>query len=356
MYEPPLLNLYEDSLLRNGDPKSFTTTLTPGSVGAPAFPNGVSTTGAAVPKQAIVAIAADYKTQWSLLSNIQIERALTDDLSVSLGYINSINRNMPILIDTNLTATSATLGDGRPIYSATRPNAAFNAIDVVESVGEGAYNALTVTLNKRMRKGWQMQANYTLAKSTDNAPLPAYVLASNDDRHSDPSNLDRDKGVAPFNQTHTFALSTVIQPKVDGPMAAILNNNQLGVIVQANSGLPFSIRTNRDLNGDGNAANDRPLGIDRNTGRFGSVVTVDARYVRFINFGKRRLELFGEGKNIFNRLSVSAANRVVATDALGNPTVAIPTTFIACGTPAITPCSTAGYDQRSLQIGAKISF
>ena len=356
MYEPPLLNLYEDALLRNGDPKSFTTSVAGTVAGAPAFPALVASGTA--PKQAIVAIAADYKTQWAVLSNIQIEHGLTDDIGVSLGYINSVGRNLPVLIDSNLTAGGTSLADGRPIYSSVRPNAQFNAIDVTRSIGRGSYNAVTATFNKRMRNGWQMQANYTLAKSEDNGPLPSYVLATGDDRVSDPSNLDREKGVAPFNQTHTFALSTLLQPKVSGNGfgAKIANNNQLGIIVQANSGLPFNIRTNRDLNGDGNASNDRPLNIGRNTGRLGRVVYVDARYVRFVNLGKRRLEIFGEGKNLFNHLNISGVNRVVATDALGNPTTAIPSTIIACGNPAITPCSTSGYDQRSLQIGAKISF
>ena len=128
------------------------------------------------------------------------------------------------------------------------------------------------------------------------------------------------------------------------------------MIVQANSGLPFNVRTNRDLNGDGNAANDRPLGVTRNSWRLGTVFNVDARYSRFIRFGKRRFELFGEAKNLFNRLSISGANRIVATDAVGNPTTPLPTKLVACGTPAITPCSTGGYDQRSLQLGAKLWF
>ena len=354
MYEPPQLNMYEDAILRNGDPKSYTFTGGPTVTGAPAFPATIS--AASAPKQGIAAVALDFKTQWALLSNIQIERALTEDISASLGYINSIGRNMPLVIDTNLTPTTATLGDGRPVYSSTRPNSQFNAIDVAQSIGEGTYNALTVTMQKRMRHGWQMQANYTLAKSTDNAPFPGYVLATGDDRISDPSSISRDKGVAPFNQTHTFALSTLLQPKIEGSLAPLINNNQLGIIIQANSGLPFNIRTNRDLNNDGNAANDRPLGIGRNTGRLGRVFNVDARYVRFINFGKRRLEIFGEAKNVFNNESVSGVNRVVATDALGNPTTAIPSTIILCGSPAITPCATSAYDQRSMQIGAKISF
>jgi hypothetical protein len=356
MYEPPLLNLYEDAILRNGDPKSLTFTGGPTVAGAPAFPNLIAS--AAPPKQAIIAISPDYKTQWAVLSNIQLERALTDDIAMSVGYINSIGRNMPVLTNTNLNESGATLADGRPIYSSTRPNGNFNAIDVVQSIGEGSYNALTVTMNKRMRNGWQMQANYTIAKSEDNGPLPGYVLASGDDRRSDPSNLDHDKGLAPFNQTHTFALSTLLQPKVsgDGIGAKLINNNQLGLILQANSGLPFNIRTNRDLNGDGLATNDRPIGIGRNTGKLGSSVTLDGRYVRFFNFGKRRLEIFGEGKNLLNRLSISGVNRIVATDAAGNPVTAIPSTIIRCGSPAITPCANATYDARSLQIGAKITF
>ena len=356
MYETPQLNTYEDAILRNGDPKSYTFTGGPAVAGAPAFPATIS--AASAPKQGVAAIAADFNTQWSVLSNVQIERALNDDLSMSFGYINSVNRNMPVVLDANLTTTTSSLGDGRPIYSSTRPNSSFNAIDVVQSIGRGAYNALTVTLNKRMRKGWQMQANYTLAKSTDNAPFPSYVLATGDDRISDPSSIDRDKGVAPFNQTHTFVLSSLLQPKIqgDGIGAMLVNNNQLGFIIQANSGLPFNIRTNRDLNNDGNAANDRPLGIGRNAGRFGKVINVDARYVRFVNVGKRRLELFAEAKNLFNKLNISGVNRVVATDVLGNPTTAIPSTIIQCGSPAITPCATSAYDQRSVQIGAKISF
>ena len=49
------------------------------------------------------------------------------------------------------------------------------------------------------------QATYTLARGVDNAPLTGtYVVGSSDDRVSDPTNLDRDKGVTPFNQTHTL--------------------------------------------------------------------------------------------------------------------------------------------------------
>ena len=355
MYEPPLINFYEDAIQRNGDPRTLTATLNPTSLGSPAFPATLSDLppGFTRPLQSIVAMDPDFSTQYTILSNVQLERALTNDFSVSVGYVNSLGRNMPVLVDTNLVPTGQTLADGRPIFStavtsATRVDQNFNHVDTFQSVGRGTYNALTVTVNKRMSHGFQAQASYTLAKGEDTSPLTGtYVVGSGDDRLSDPTNVDRDKGVAPFNQTHTFVFSGLLAPKVSGSGVgpALLNNNQLGFILQANSGLPFNIRANRDLNLDG-VQNDRPLGIDRNTGRLGRVFNVDARYVRFIPIGTHlRSELFVEAKNIFNTQNVASVNRVVAVDAAGNATVPLDSL------PQLT-----GYLQRNVQAGLKLVF
>ena len=356
MYEPPLLNLYEDAILRNGDPRSFTATLNPTSAGAPAFPSTLADLppGFALPRQSPAMVAADFESQWALMTNVQVERALTRDLSVSLGYVNSTGRDMPVLIDTNLIATGRTLADGRPIYSTavdaqTRVNPVFNHTDTLVSTGKGSYNAFTAMLNKRMSHGIQMQASYTWAKGEDNAPLTGtYVVGSGDDRLSDPSNQDRDKGLVPFNQTHTFVMSTLLAPTVSGSSigAKLANNNQLGLILQWNSGLPFNIRSNLDLNQDG-VTNDRPLNIERNAGSFGRVLNVDARYIRFIPMTSRvRIEPFVEAKNIFNTQNISAVNRVVTTDAAGNLAAPLPNPFVG----------TTGYQQRQVQLGLKVTF
>ncbi|MBP8273876.1 MAG: hypothetical protein KAY59_05560, partial [Acidobacteria bacterium] len=214
------------------------------------------------------------------------------------------------------------------------------------------YNAATFTLTKRMTHGWQGQFTYTLARGTDTSPLTGtYVVASGDDRMSDPSNLSRDKGLSPFNQTHTLVASTVFAPTVsgNGVVAMLLNHNQLGVIVQANSGLPFNVRSNQDLNKDG-VTNDRPLNIERNTGRLGNVLNADVRYSRFIPIRTgQKIELFFEAKNLFNKLNIAGVNRVVTTDALGVPTTAVPT-------PAVGFAGTSAYDQRIMQLGVKFVF
>jgi Carboxypeptidase regulatory-like domain/TonB dependent receptor len=361
MYEPPLLDFYDNAILNNGDPANFTVSVSGTSAGAPPFPASLADLPPTfvLPRQSITAVDPDFRSQSAWLSNVQVERALRGDLAVSVGYVNSIGRNLPVLIDTNLIPTGNTLPDGRPIYStqvnaATRVDPTFDHINVFESIGESSYHAFTATMTKRMTDGWQAQATYTLARGVDNAPLTGtYVVGSNDDRVSDVSNLDRDKGLTPFNQTHTFSISTVIAPEVSGatPGAAIWNNNQFGIILQANSGLPFNIRSTVDLNGDG-VLNDRPNNLERNAGRLGRVLNFDLRYSRFVPVRTgQRIELFFEAKNLFNTENIAGVNRVITTDALGNVTGSIP--LDASDYP---PGGKTGYDQRLIQLGLKFAF
>ena len=359
MFEPPLIDFYDNSILANGDPLRFNANAqgcgTPApctpAVGSPAFPTSLAALppGFTLPKQSITAVDTNFKTQSAWLTNVQLERALSTEVSISAGYVNAVGRNLPVLMDVNLLPSGQTLADGRPIFSATRANPTFDHINVFKSIGESNYNAFVLTLARRMRNGWQAQATYTGARGTDNAPLTGtYVVGSQDDRVSDPTNLNRDKGVTPFNQTHTLAVSGVLAPQVSGGgmRAMVLNNNQVGIILQANSGLPFNIRSNLDLNADGNSA-DRPLNIERNSGRLGNVINLDLRYSRFIPVrGETRGEVFFEAKNLFNRQNVAGVNRVVTTDAAGNPLAAIPNPFLG----------NAGYDQRIVQVGFKVIF
>jgi hypothetical protein len=356
MYEPPLLDFYDNAILNNGDPRAYTVQLSGTSTDAPAFPASLANTpvGFTLPRQSITAVDTTFETQSAWLTNVQIERAISADMSAAVGYVNSIGRHLPVLIDVNLIPTGSTLGDGRPIFAtdvnaSTRVDPTFDHVNVVRSIGEASYHAFTATFTKRMIRGWQAQATYTLARGEDSAPLTGtYVVGSGDDRASDPTDLERDRGVTPFHQTHTFALSTVIAPSLGGTglLTALANDNQLGIILQANSGLPFNIRANTDLNRDG-VTNDRPNGIERNAGRLGRVVNLDLRYSRFVPLHEaRRVELFFEAKNLFNVENVSAVNRIVTTTALGELSAPLPAPF--------PPQS--GYDQRQMQLGLKLVF
>ena len=154
---------------------------------------------------------------------------------------------------------------------------------------------------------------------------------------------------------HNFAGTIIFSPSVHAGspiLNAIANHNQVAALLQFNSGLPFNVRASRDLNLDGDATDDRPLFVGRNSMYLPARYNVDLRYSRFVPINDRRkLELFFEAKNLFNRLNLAGVNRVVTTDLLGNP--ASP---IVLDGAAYPDAGKSGYDQRQMQLGMKLVF
>ncbi|MFQ5792219.1 MAG: hypothetical protein ACE5JI_17255, partial [Acidobacteriota bacterium] len=163
---------------------------------------------------------------------------------------------------------------------------------------------------------------YTLAEAEDNSIIGGrYVVAatSNGDTDfpSDFTNIDRDKGSTPFDVRHTWITSGVW---------TLPSDTQIGFVVNINRGLPFNIRSNRDVNGDGRSRNDRPVGVERNAQRLGWYKQVDARFSQFIPLGNEdvRVEVFGEFTNLFNSENVRGVSTTVAVDDQGNAVDPIP--------------------------------
>ena len=121
MYEPPLLDFYDNAILSNGDPRAATPSRVAGDgagrAGVPDQPGERCRRASCCRARASPPSIADFETQSAWLTNVQLERALTSDISVAVGYVNSIGRNLPVLMDVNLVPTGQTLADGRPIYS-----------------------------------------------------------------------------------------------------------------------------------------------------------------------------------------------------------------------------------------------
>ena len=249
--------------------------------------------------------------------------------------------------------------------ASTRLDPRFNQINVVQSPGTSTYHALMLTFGKRSSNGVQYDLNYTYGKGIDNAPITGTLAVQGDQNRSDPMNLDRDKGPNALDTRHSFNGSIVARSSFThgSPLLQrILSDNQAGIILQFNSGLPFTITSNRDLNGDG-LASDRPLFIGRNSVYLPARWNVDARLSRFVPIGGgRRLELSGEFKNIFNTVQVSSVRSQVQVDANGNPLLPITfanapvSTFTAIPTGGSDFPPSAGYEQRKFSIGLKFSF
>ncbi len=324
-YETPWLDSYERALRNNGNPRFFSVSFTPSqSACASTFPNTFSGNlpNCAVFQRNIEAIAPDFVNLYAFHTNFQIEQAITENLSIAAGIVHSEGRHLPVTRQINCLPTGATLLDGRPIFGT--PNSScrdqifplFRNIQMVESVGNLRYDALGLQLTQRFSGGLQFSASYTFSKATDDAPdgrLESLNL-------SDASNRALDKSLSSGDQRHTFVMSLLFRPQfnfANKTLRYIFNNNQFGIIANANSGERFNILSNLDLNRDGFRF-DRPVGIRRNAGKTPNQYNIDLRYSRFFKFTERfRLEFFSEFTNLFNINRIVQYNNVTVTT---NPT------------------------------------
>lgn len=358
MYDQMLLAIIEQSFNNSGNPRRVAVSLSPTSANAPSFPNVLQT--ATGTQSTIFAMSPDFVSGRTWQSNLTYERALGANYSMSIGGIYARGWDMPVINEFNHINPVSTLADGRGVFSAavnadTRRDPRFNRIRMVESVGESWYKAMTLQIGKRWNGSLQFDINYTLAKGEDTAPLGGNILSVQGDAvRSDPANLARDKGPNSLDIRHTLNGSIVALSNwniTNRVLHHILNNNQVSLFVQFNSGLPVQIAGNTDLNRDGNNG-DRPLNITRNSLYLPSRYNVDARFSRFFNLGYRstRLEVQAEFKNLFNTEQI---NGVQTTFPVNATTGAAISSLPASGN-ALIP--TSGFEQRKFQLGFKLFF
>ncbi|HXV61081.1 MAG TPA: TonB-dependent receptor [Vicinamibacteria bacterium] len=347
MTDAPHLRIYLDAIQQNGDPKFTNFVLNPTSAGAPAFPGALPAgAGFFSSPSTIYTVSPDFRSEYSVQNTVQYRRALQDDLSFELAYVNAFGRNIPLTLDVNLINPTGSLDDGRPVFATavngdTRANPAFNHIRQYESIGESSYNAFTVRLRKRLSRDLSLNTFYTLAKAEDDAILQGLIIGSRDPFHSDPTDNGRDKGRTPFDVRHTWISSGVW---------TLPTETQLGFVVNLNSGLPFNIRSNRDVNGDGQSTNDRPVGVDRMDRNLGTFFQADFRFSQFfpLSSDRYRLEVFGDFLNLFNRDNVRERTETVTIDSGGNAVAPIP----ADDEFRISQ----GYQNLQFQLGLKLHF
>lgn len=324
-YDTVYLAMYENAIQGNGTGRYQSVSRNPGNAAqratSPLFPNVIPTNaslGSLGLTPDVQIVSRDFKNMYAMHFQTQVEQAITNDLSVTAGYIHSEGRHLPIYRSANyLPIAGRVLDDGRPVFSSavnSRINPNFSLIQEIDSGGNSRYDAFTLQLNKRFSKGVQFSLNYTLSRARDNAPernLQGVGAVS----QQDPLNRDFDWAYGVADQRHTFSGSVVIRPNFNyenKTLRYILNNNQLGFFLLGGSGETFPINTNADLNGDG-IGNDIPVGLERNAGRAPGFFNVDGRYSRVIPITERfRIELFAEATNIFNiNSTVSYGNSTI---------------------------------------------
>lgn len=372
-YDTVYLVMYENAIQGNGTGRYLNVTRTPVQTGAPDFPNIItsSLSSLGITQNAEV-VSPDFNNMYAMHYQAQIEQALTENISITAGYIHSNGRFIPVYRQINCLPTVGTLADGRPLYGTltvnqttgaatvapctNRVNPTFNNVIQVESGGTSNYDALTLQLNKRYSKGYQFSFNYTLSRVRDNAP-ERNLQGVGAVTQSDPSNRNFDRGYGVADQRHTVSSTFVARPRfsIDNKyLGYIVNNNQFSFIATAGSGETFPITSNFDLNADG-IINDIPVGYERNAGRGPRTFNLDMRFSRVIPFSERfKLELLAEAINIFNINSTVTFTNTALTANNINTSVIDPRTGSVVR--PLTPFAPTAQESRQAQLGVKFIF
>jgi len=341
--------------------------------------------GAYTPGGGILGIDTGFQWPYTYQMNFTVQRQVTSDLSVSVGYVGSLAHNLPFAQDVNypLITTTPVASTGNVLQR--RPNQGFGQVLLVQSNQTASYHAMQFTVTKRMSHHLLLNAFYTFSKNLNSLQL------DNNQTQGGAQNmsiLTEDKGRADIDQRHAVSVSAVWQPEFsyggNGVVKAVLNGWSISPIVRYHSGVPFTVLNGVDANLDG-AGGDRanlvgdPLSgacpngasvgtpqcwfnigaFTRNPVVTGSPAdgnsarnlldqpgfkTVDLAIFRNFRFyEKYALEFRVEGTNTFNMVNLSSPAATAPASA------AAPGTF---GTISTVP----GNSMRQLQLGLRFTF
>jgi outer membrane receptor protein involved in Fe transport len=314
----------------------------------------------------------NYQQPYTQQGSFGVEYEVAKDLSVGASYLYVKGTQLSRTRDLNLGALTATpialQGGGTLTFqrhagatAPTRPVGGFGRISQFEGSADSNYNALALTVNKRLAKNFQLLASYTWSKVLDNVPdQTSVVVGGGDDAKQAQQSfrLSDDRGLGVADVPHRLVASGSWDLNYFGSLPgfgrAVLHGWQLGGILQVASNQPFSELVGADLNNDGNNRTDRTPGVGRNTLRKGKFAAVDFRLTKTFFFGedKVKLQFIGELFNAFNRLNISAfqGNRYRVTG-LNTPTATLVPRF-----DYLFPVAQVTDGQRIGQLAVKIIF
>jgi hypothetical protein len=265
--------------------------------------------------------------------------------TMSAGYQYTRTVHLPRVRDYNLKVIGKQ-ADGMPLFGAVDPAVISNY--VIESTGNGWYNAMFVRASRRFRNRWTFDASYTLSRAIDDVTDYGFDFAAQNQFDN-----SAEKGPSLFHAKNRVLVSAVYDA---GRLRnRVLSEWKLSTIFQANSGRPFNVLTGFDNVGDNLTTTHRPIGLGRNVGVGPAFVNADVRLARVFPLpGERvKLEITAEMFNIANHTNFIGVNNVVGA----TPLSALPRVIQGHrGIPTDPLAFTSAADPREVQFGLKIHF
>lgn len=229
--------------------------------------------------------------------------------------------------------------------TAVRPNPDYLRIVQYRTTGRSWTNALLVSMERRAGRGPLFNLSYTLSRAERNVEDFGFVP-------QDSFNPGAEKARANNDRRHQLVTSVVW---------ALPFGVQAAGLVQARGGLPWTVTTGSDNNGD-QSLNDRPdllapqgdpadrATYNRNfSGRAGTLgrnsnvgpafVQVDLRLSKLVRVRRHAVEAFVEGFNVLNRANLGVPNGMLTSASFGRSTALA-----------------SGASPRQVEIGVRFNF
>lgn len=252
------------------------------------------------------------------------------------------------------------------INSVARPLPTLSAINQFESVANSIYHGMTVSVRRRMTKGFYFRLAYTWAHAIDDGQDA--LVAGRPVTVQNSYATSKERGPSVTDQRSRLSVSWIAEPRPFGRgqevLGRIFNDWKIAGVLSYGSGRPTDARVTGDPNRDDNTSNDRLFGFGRNAFLGPDYATTDLRLTRVIHVTERvRIELSAESFNLFNRdnkrysLSedgfLNAAGHFVHIHRQPNGGLSYPAYYQQ---PTNFLKATSGYAPRLVQLGLKFLF
>jgi len=209
---------------------------------------------ASIPKS----YSPDLRIPYSVNYNFGVQQQLGGHYMLEVSYVGNFAHKLPLLRELNVAqlTPNATTGNtnARRIYAP-----AYTSIGQLFADGNSIYNSLQVQLQKRFSSGFTLSSSYTWANAIDDRTYNAYAQLSQQ-TYQNPLDRRAERGRNDDDIRHRWATSLLYElPILRGSQwyARSLGGWELGAIVIASTGSPFTVVTGRDNSLSG-VNNDRP--------------------------------------------------------------------------------------------------
>jgi outer membrane receptor protein involved in Fe transport len=200
----------------------------------------------------------NYVMQW----NLNVQRQLTSNLSILVGYIGSHTLHNPFLNDDiNIvmpTLTPQGYAWPLPIGSGTVMNTNVGQIRTYLWKSTSSFHGLETQVTKKMSHGLQVQGSYTWSKTIDTSSASRAEDQFNNSFPALPFWDNRlNRGLADFNVGQNLVINftwEIPAPKLNSGVAQwIVGGWQVGGVFEASGGVPFFMNLGGDPSGQKNS-------------------------------------------------------------------------------------------------------